>query len=170
MISQEVREHEHSTPGSDSARQRLGASYPSGQRASQRSRPDQRDHAGDGLDDRLGHLHCVRRNFSRGRFAGAAHWRLAHHRLSDHCRRAHLRRTGGHDAAGGRTVRLSARVARAALGFSLRLDSVSRDSDRHDRCRGRCVRQISRDLLAGNFLQSLDRPPVEGARSLRSAP
>ena len=155
--NEEVREHGRSTPSSRFESrfeyQRLGAAHPSGQRASQRSRPDQRDHAGDGLHDRLGHLYCVRRDFSRGQLAGAADWRLADHRLSHHCRRAHLRRTGCHDAAGGRAVCLSARVARPTLGLSLRLDSVPCDSDGDNRCRRRGVRQIPRDLLAGNFLE-----------------
>ena len=78
-----------------------------------------------------------------------------------------LRRTGGYDAACRRTVRLSARVARPALGLSLRLDSVSRDSDGHDRRRGRGFRQVPRNLLAGNFFQPLDRPPLESSEVRR---
>ena len=39
--------------------------------------PDQRHHAGDGLDDRLRHLYCVGGNRPRSRFARAADWRLA---------------------------------------------------------------------------------------------
>ena len=70
------------------ARQRLGAPQPSRQRTRQRSWPDQRHHAGDGLDDRLGHLHCVRRNFPRGAVARAAHRGVGDYRLPDHCRRA----------------------------------------------------------------------------------
>ena len=98
-------------------KQRLGASYPSGHGTRQRSRPDQRDHAGDGLDDRLGHFYCLRGNFARSAIAGAADRGLADHRIPDDCGRAQLRRTGGDDAARRRTVRLSARVARSAMGI-----------------------------------------------------
>ena len=143
--------------------ERLGPPHPSGQRPRPRSRPDQRDHAGDGLHDRLGHLHCLRRNFPRSRVARAAHCRLDRHRLPHHCRRAHLRRTRRHDAARRRPVRLSARIARPALGISLRLDPLSRDSNRHHRRRRRSLRQVPRGFLAGHLLHSLDPPLLEGA-------
>src|SRR2546423_14840991 len=60
--------------------------------------------------------------------------RLDHHRLADSDCGALLRRIGGDDAEGWRAICLLARSFLATLGFSLRLDTFSRDSDRY--CRG----------------------------------
>ncbi len=76
---------------------------------------------------------------------------LGRRRVYDDCRRAHVWRIGGHDAAGRRAICLSARIARAALGISLRLDLISRYSDRHDCCRGRGFRQVSGRIRATRF-------------------
>ena len=100
---------------------------------------------------------------ARGRFARAADRCLAGDRLPDHRRRPELRRTGGHDAARRRPVRLSARSARAAVGISIRLDAVSGDPDRHHR-RGRSgLRQVSRHLLSLDFVLKLDCALLESS-------
>ena len=142
--------------------QRLGNSQSSGQGTGAGSGPDQRHHAGHGVDDRLGHLHRVSGDRREVGFAGSADRRLGRGRIHDDCGRAQLRRAGRDDAAGRRAVRLSARSAWAAVGISLRLDSVPGHSDRND-CRGRRgFRQVSRrvrslDLfveLASAYLES----------------
>ena len=99
-------------------------------------------HAGDGLDDRLGHLHRGRGYRAPGAVAGAADRDLGCHRGAHPDRGAELRRTGGRHAARGRPVRLPARGVRPAERIPLRLDAVHGDPDRHHRGGGRGVRQV----------------------------
>ena len=94
--------------------------------------------------------------------------RLADHDLGGHGgahrdRRAQLRRAGRHDAAGGRAVRLPARGVRPAERIPLRLDAVPGDPDRHDRGRGRGVRQVHGRVLPGH----LGRPVPAAAGRVR---
>ena len=148
---------------------RVGRRHPSRQRTSQRSRPDQRHHAGDGFDDRLGHLHRFRRDLPRSGFSRLADRRMAGHRIHDHRRRPQLRRTGGHDAACRRPIRLPARSAGAAVGLSIWLDAVPGDPDRNHRRRGRGLRQVSRRLLSLDFFLQLDTAHLEGSSDSTSA-
>src|SRR5208282_4687333 len=98
--------------------QRLGDSQSSGQGTGPGAGADQRDHAGHGVDDRVGNFYCVGRDWARGRLTGAADRGLGRGRVHDHCGRAQLRRTGGDDAASRRAVCLSARGAGAAVGVA----------------------------------------------------
>ena len=76
---------------------------------------------------------------------------LDHYWLADSDGGALLRRVGRDDAEGGRAICLFARSVLAAVGFPLRLDIVSRDSDRNDRGgRGRLCK-VSRRHLAEGF-------------------
>ena len=95
--------------------------------------------------------------------------RLAAHRRADDRRRAVVRRAGRDDAAGRRPVRLSARGVFAALGLSLRLDAVSRDSDRHDcRRRGRLRALLRRPgpVDRRGSLSDPAAPPVDRLRAV----
>ena len=119
-------------PSGDGRGQRLGYPQPSRQGVGQSARTDQRHHAGDGLDDRLGHLSGFGGNCARSEFAGTFDRGVAGHRVHDDCGCPQLWRAGGDDAAGRRAIRLSARGARAAVGVPLRLDAVSGDPDGDD--------------------------------------
>ena len=108
------------------------------------------------LDDRVGHFHRFGGYFAAGRFSRLAPARVALHRRAHPHRRSELRRAGRHDAASGRTIRLSARSLQPALGFSLRLDAVPGDPDRNDRGgRGR-LRPVSGRPAAVGFADRLD--------------
>src|SRR5207248_5172455 len=76
---------------------------------------------------------------------------------SDRDGRALLRRACGDDAEGGRAVRLSARGVLAALGLSLRLDTLPRHTDRNNRRRRRRLRQILRRDRKSTRLNSSHR-------------
>ena len=101
---------------------------------------------------------------------GGAGWLLAAWLLTggaDHCRRLVVRRARRDDAAGGRPVRLPPRSVFAALGLPLRLDAVSRDSDRHDcRRRGR-LRALLRRARAVDRRGSLSDPAAPSLDRLR---
>ena len=85
-----------------------------------RHRPARRHLAGRRLDDRVGHLHRLGGHRPAGSPVGAGRAApgLDHHRRHDGHRRAGLRRAGGHDAAGGRTVRVPAGGTLAARRVS----------------------------------------------------
>src|SRR6266571_7934652 len=86
---------------------------------------------------------------------------LDHHWLADSDGGALLRRAGGHDAEGGWAICLFARSVLAALGFSLRLDALSRYSDRHNRgsgCRIRALHRCARALGFGEELPDRAHP------------
>ncbi len=83
--------------------------------------------------------------------------------VHDDRRGAQLWRTGGDDASGWRTVCLSARSARTAVGVSLRLDIVSCDSDRDDCRGGRGFRQVPRSFLSRDLFFELDSASLEGS-------
>ncbi len=74
--------------------------------------------------------------------------RMGCHWHSHGDRRPQLRRTCRHDAQGWRPVCLPARVTRAALGISLRLDTLPRYPDRHHRRRLRGLWQIPGRVLS----------------------
>ncbi len=103
-------------------------------------------------------------------FSSTLDRRLAGDRFHDHRRRAQLRRTRRHDAPRRRPIRLPPRIAWTPLGISLRMDLISRHSDRHHRSRWRRVRQVSRHLLSRDFFFPLDFAFLESARPSRSAP
>ena len=80
--------------------------------------------------------------------------------------RALLRRAGGDDAEGRRPIRLSARSVLAALGISLRLDVVSRHSNRNHRGgRGRFRALHRRARAVGFGVELSDR--ADSFRQLR---
>ena len=83
----------------------------------------------------------------------------------DFDRRAQLWRARRGHAACRRSVRLLARVARAALGISLRLDDAARDPDGYDRRGGDRLCQIHGGDRAVVFA-----PPPGSGRSARSGP
>ena len=149
--------------------QRLGHPQSSGQGTGAGAGPDQRHHAGHGVDDRLRHLHRVGRNRPRSGFPGVADRRLGGGWIHDHRGRAQLRRVGRHDAAGRRPIRLSARGAGAVVGISLRLDFIPGDSDRNHRRRGRGLRQVSGRFLAIDFFDALAVAHLEGSAHSRRA-
>jgi len=68
---------------------------------------------------------------------------------------AFLWRVGGHDAEGRRAICLFAGSFLSALGFSLRLDAVSRDSDRDDRGRRGGIRALHGCACAVGFGKEL---------------
>src|ERR1700722_6007117 len=82
-------------------------------------------------------------------------------RIPDHRGSAQLWRIGGNDAASRRAIRVSAGGAGAALGISLRMDSLLGDSDGNYCCRGRGVRQVPGSLLSVNFFDSLASASLE---------
>ena len=69
--------------------------------------------------------------------------RLDCYRTADGYGCPQLRRVSRDDAQGGRPVRLSARSLFALVGVSLRLDAISRNSNRHRGCRRRRVCALS---------------------------
>jgi hypothetical protein len=126
-----------SKPGRDSASSPAGAE----------SWPFQLDGAGDRVHDRVRHLYC-RCGHCRGTNSPALlPGRVGGDGHPHHDWRAQLRRAGGHDAQGRRTVRLPARVAGAAVGISLRLDALPGHPDGHHRRRVRGLRQVSRRVF-----------------------
>ena len=133
-------------------------------RLRQGSRAHRRHHAGDGLDDRVRHLHRERRCRAPGEFARPADCLLADRRGADHHRGAQLRRTGRRHATRRRPVCLSARSLRTPLGIPLRLDPLRRHPDRHHRGRRGRLRQIHRRVPAVDLGEQLparlrqDRP------------
>ena len=104
-------------------------------RVHSRHRPARRDLPGGRLDDRLGDLHRLGRHRPAGVVVGTrgAAAGLGDHRRDDGHRRPGLRRAGGHDAQGGRAVRLSAGGTLAGGRISLRLDPLHRHPDRDHR-------------------------------------
>ena len=122
-----------------------------------RAGPLRLDHDRGRVDDRLGHLYCVRGYRAADGLGGRAARRLGDHRGADDLRGALLRRTGCDDAQGRRAIRLPARILLAAVGLSVRLDAFSGDPDGHDRRGGGGLRAISRRALSGGFAGGVDR-------------
>src|SRR5205823_1299827 len=81
--------------------------------------------------------------------------RLARYRSTHVDGGAFVWRVSGHDAEGRWAIRLLARSLLAALGFPLRLDSLSCYSDRDNRGRGCRIRALHRCARALGFGEEL---------------
>ena len=121
------------------------------------------DRHGDGVDDRLGDLHCVGGYVAGGGIAGAADRGVAGDGADDGDRGAELWGAGGDDAEGRRAVCVSARGAGAALGISVWVDAVSGDPDRDDCGGGRGVWEVSGRVLSQRERATLDLAYCDGA-------
>ena len=107
------------------------------------------------LDDRLGHLHRLRRHRAPDRLGRRPAAGLDHHRPADGRRRALLRRTGGDDAAApaGNTFTCANRIRRSGV-FS----TAGRFSSSFRRAPSRRSRWLSRDFSAC-WRRRFRRPP-----------
>ena len=120
-------------------------------------------------NDRLRNLHRLRRHVAPNRQCRMAPRCVAFRRRAHDRRSAFLRRARRHDAARRRNVHLLARSILPALGFSLRLDALHRNPDRHHRRRRHRLRAFFRRAVSvgvgGSLLDCADSR-FEGLRVL----
>src|SRR6266576_926212 len=125
--------------------------------AARRDRPRRR------IDDRIRHLHRVGRYPAAGAFPGPVARGVGGLGYRDAVWRAVLRRAGGDVSEGGGELHLPPRGDLTAVRLPLRRDPVRRNSDRHDRRRGRRVRALHIGALAGAVTGDLPRPRHDAA-------